>query len=279
MAETTRPPLVEPRDQPSRTANPFGMGEVANARPNGLVSVEQQRAIAEVQARMIIARANGEANPIRASEMILNDCTRPTLANRAVYQVSRGGTDIKGPSIRLAEAIAQRWGISRAASEKFRATTAIRNASPTRGISKPAFMTNGSSRSGTGAIAMKSAAGAVINFTSERDIYELIANYGQRRKRAVLLAVIPGDITEAALEQCERTMEAEADISDEGLKKLVEAFAALNVTQAQIETRIQRRLDAIRPAQVVALRKVYNSLRDGMSEVGDWFDAVEQRNR
>ena len=123
---------------------------------------------------------------------------------------------------------------------------------------------------------MKSAAGAVISSTSERDIYELIANYGQRRKRAVLLAVIPGDITEAALEQCERTMEAEADISDEGLKKLVEAFAALNVTQAQIETRIQRRLDAIRPAQVVALRKVYNSLRDGMSEVGDWFDAVEQ---
>ena len=83
MAETTRPPLAEPRqyDGPSRAANPFGAGmEVATPRANGgLVSVEQQRAIAEVQARMIIARANPR-DPIRAVELILNDCTRPTLA-------------------------------------------------------------------------------------------------------------------------------------------------------------------------------------------------------
>src|SRR5262249_38347346 len=52
-----------------------------------------------------------------------------------------------------------------------------------------------------------------------------------------------------------------------------DAFAEFGVTAAQIETRIQRRLEAIRPAQVVGLRKVYNSLRDGMSVAADWFDA------
>ena len=102
------PTLAAPRS--AQTLNPFTAGEVAvNAGNRGVVAVEQQRAITEVQARMIIARANPR-DPIRAMEKILNDCTRPTLADHAIYQYARGGTDIRGPSIRLAEAIAQRWG-------------------------------------------------------------------------------------------------------------------------------------------------------------------------
>ena len=58
------------------------------------------------------------------------------------------------------------------------------------------------------------------------------------------------------------------------MKKLVEAFGHYKVTKEQIEKRIQRRLDTITPAQLVALRKIYNSLKDGMSGPMDWFDAV-----
>ena len=39
-----------------------------------------------------------------------------------------------------------------------------------------------------------------------------------------------------------------------------------------IEKRIQRRLDAIEAAQIVGLKRIYASLRDGMSEAKDWFD-------
>lgn len=35
---------------------------------------------------------------------------RPQLAETAIYAYARGGTNIQGPSIRLAEAIAQQWG-------------------------------------------------------------------------------------------------------------------------------------------------------------------------
>ena len=38
-----------------------------------------------------------------------------------------------------------------------------------------------------------------------------------------------------------------------------------------IEKRIQRRLEAMTPALMVQLGKVYNSLKDGMSVVSDWF--------
>ena len=266
--EIARPVLVPPRG-----ANPFSAGEIAvNAGGNrGVVAVELQRAIAEVQARMIIARANPR-DPVRSMELVLNDCTRPTLADHAIYQYARGGTDIRGPSIRLAEAIAQRWGNIASGIKEL-----SRSGEYSECVAYAWDLESGYYDERQFQIRhwrdRKNQAG--YQLTDERDIYELIANFGQRRKRAVLLTVIPGDVTEAALEQCERTMHARADVTPEGIKKLIETFAELGISQPQIETRIQRRLDAIRPGQVVMLRKIYTSLKDGMSEPGDWFEAVQ----
>jgi hypothetical protein len=105
-----------------------------------------------------------------------------------------------------------------------------------------------------------------------RDIYELVANQGARRLRSCILGVVPGDVIEAAVKQCEETLHVSADTSPEGLKKLVAAFEKFGVTREQIEGRVQCRLEAIRAAQVVQLKKVYASLRDGMSATSDWFD-------
>lgn len=264
------PALVEPRAEPS-PLNPFTSSEVSVSARSGIVSVESQRAIAEVQARMIIARANPR-DPIRCMERILNACTRPTLANASTYQFARGGNDIRGPSIRLAEAIAQHWGniasgikeISRHG--EYSECVAYAWDLESGYYDERQFQIRHWRDTKQGGYLLR----------DERDIYELIANFGQRRKRAVLLTVIPGDVSEAALQQCEQTMHASADTSPEGVKKLIDAFADLGVTQPQLEARLQRRLDAIRPAQVVMLRKIYLSLQDGMSDVADWFDAVVQ---
>ena len=56
------------------------------------------------------------------------------------------------------------------------------------------------------------------------------------------------------------------------MQKMVAAFEPFGVTREQIEKRIQRRLDAIQPAQVVSLKRIYASLRDDMSTPADWFD-------
>ena len=264
--ERERPPLAPPR-----AANPFNdrTSELPAAeRPSGgLVSVEAQRAIAEVQARMIMARANPR-DPIRAMETILNDCTRPTLAKAAVYSYVRGGTTIEGLTIRIAEAMAQKWGniasgikeIAR--HDGYSECVAYAWDLETGFYDERQFQVKHWRDTKQGGYALK----------DERDIYELIANMGQRRKRAVLLTVIPGDVAEAAEEQCKRTMLARADTSPEGIKQMIDAFAEYGVTAAQIETRIQRRLDAIRPAQMVTLEKIYNSLRDGVSVAADWFE-------
>jgi hypothetical protein len=56
------------------------------------------------------------------------------------------------------------------------------------------------------------------------------------------------------------------------LARIATAFESFGVTKTQIEKRCQCRLEAIRPAQVVQLRKIFASLKDGMSDAKDWFE-------
>lgn len=249
--------------------NPFASGgqtkQVAAAG-----QTDQQRAIAEVQAALMIARMNPR-DPIAAMDRILNACARPTLADAAVYNYSKGGSEVSGPSIRLAEAIAQSWGnmqfgireLDQAGAESTVQAYAWDVETNTRReitfqVPHIRYTRNGS-----------------YKLNDPREIYELVANQGARRLRACILAVIPGDVTEAAVVQCENTMRAKADTSPESIQKILDAFAPFGVTKELIEKRIQRRIDAIQPAHVVSLKKIYASLRDGMSNPSEWFEIAE----
>lgn len=236
-------------------------------------AVTESREVAEIQAAMVIAK-RFPRDEIACTDRILRACTRPTLAESALYSYSRGGSEITGPSIRLAEACAQAWGNMRFG---FREVG--------RGVDD-----SGATFSDVEAFAWdletnvykplvfqvrhwRDTKKGGYKLTDERDIYEIVANMAQRRVRACILATIPGDVVEAAQAQCEETLNAKADTSPEGLKKLVGAFAPLGVTQGQIEKWGQCRLEGIRSAQVVRLKKIYVSIRDGMSRPEDWFPA------
>jgi len=258
---------------PSRNnGNPFADAPIA-ARPsnNAIADTSQAREIAEVQAAMVIAQ-RFPRDPITATDRILRACTRPTLAEGALYSYSRGGQEITGPSIRLAEAAAQAWGNMqfgiRELEQRNGASTVEAFAWDVETNTRQAkvFQVEHKRHTRKGAYKLE----------DPRDIYEMVANQGARRLRSCILGVIPGDVIEAAVRQCEETLHANADTSADGLKKLVAAFEKFGVTREQIEKRIQCRLDAIRPAQVVQLKKVYASLRDGMSAPADWFDQPEQ---
>lgn len=232
-----------------------------------LVQAESNRAIAEVQAAMILARQFPRDEQKALDRMMVN-FQRPALAETALYSYSRGGTDITGPSIRAAEAIAQAWG---------NIQFGIRELSQSNGESTvQAFAwdveTNVRQVKEFQVPHVRSKKGGNVALTDPRDIYELVANQGARRVRACILGVIPGDIVEAVVNQTEETLRSKADTSPEAVKKMVEYFTTFGVTKEQLEKRIQRRLDSITPAQVVSLRKIANSLKDGMSTPADWFE-------
>jgi hypothetical protein len=241
------------------------------AQAGALTQIESSRAVQEVQAAMVIAK-RFPRDERAALDRILNACARPTLANQAVYQYARGGSDVSGPSIRLAEAIAQNWG---------NLQFGIRELEQNNGESTvEAFAWDIETNTRQVKIFQvkheRHTRQGVKKLTDPRDIYELVANQGARRVRACILGVIPGDIVEEAVRQCEVTMQADADTSKEAQEKIVSAFAKFGVTKEQIEKRIQRRMDSITPAQVITLRKIMQSLKDGMSGPDEWFEPTQQ---
>lgn len=251
--------------------NPYSSSTIAPAaqHQNAVAESTSAREIAEVQAAMAIAK-RFPRDPREAMDRILNACTRPTLAEKALYSYSRGGTDITGPSIRLAEAMAQAWGNMQ---------IGIRELSQENGTSTvEAFAWDIETNTRQSKVFQVShirhtKQGSKL-LTDPRDIYENVANNGARRLRACILGIIPGDVTEAAVMQCEETATVSADVSPEGIKVMLKTFAEIGVTKDQIEAKIQSHIEAIRPAQKVNLKKIYNSIRDGMSKPEDWFEPI-----
>lgn len=248
--------------------NPFAATRVAPA--NAVAEAGSQREVAEVQAAMMIAK-RFPRDQLAAMDRILQACTRPSLAEAALYEYAKGGSNVTGPSIRMAEALAQNWGnmqfgireLDQRGGESTVEAFAWDVETNTRQVKVFQVPHIRHTRRGT------------YKLEDPREVYELVANQGARRLRACILGVIPGDVIDAAVRQCEVTMQTKADCSPERVKAMCEKFAEFGVTPAMIEKRIQRRLDAITPAAMVNLGKVYNSLRDGMSSASDWFEAVE----
>lgn len=252
--------------------NPFDDGRTSAPAMTTTVTqaTESSRAVAEVQAALFIARTNPRDQK-RAMDRILNACCRPSLAESAIYAYARGGSSITGPSIRLAEAVAQQWG-----NMQF----GIRELSNQGGKSEvQAFawdVETNTRREITFTVPhIRHTKKGSYKLEDPRDIYELVANQGARRLRACILAVVPGDVVEAAVNQCQLTLQSHTDVTAEGIKKLIEAFEPLSVSKAQIEKFCQCRAEAIKPAQIVRLRSIYTSLRDGMSSPSDWFEPDE----
>lgn len=262
------------QDELSRIKTFEGQELAQRAVPAGtaVVSVEQERAMAEVQGAIILAK-KFPRDQRSAIDKIKIACQRPGLADAALYSYARGGTDITGPTIRLAEEIARGWG---------NLQYGIRELDQREGESTvEAFCwdmeTNVRVTRTFQVKHIRYTRARTYDLDDPRDIYETVANQGARRLRACILENIPGDVVDGAVEQCEATLKAEADLSPAAIKKMLDMFGKFSVTKEQIEKRIQRNLDAITAAQVVALRKIHNSLRDGMSKAGDWFPTGETK--
>ena len=235
---------------------------------SALVATQTSREIQEVQAAMIIAK-RFPRDQVAATDRIQNACRRPTLAEGAMYQYSRGGSDISGPSIRLAESLAQNWG---------NLQFGIRELDKRDGVSTvEAFAWDIETNTREVKVFQVphdryTRKGGRQRVYDPRDIYEIVANQGARRLRACILGIIPGDVVDMAVTECEKTLATHIDCSEKSCRKMLESFGRYGVTQRMIEKRIQRRIDTITPALMAGLIKIGTSLRDGMSSSSDWFE-------
>lgn len=254
--------------QVERIANPLANSPVV-AAPNMGASAQAliAREAQNIQVQMMMAR-HFPRDQMKALDRIINAFTIPELCEDALYAYSKGGSSIGGLSIRAAEVLMQNWGNIRSGIDEL-----------TRVNGQSEFLTYAQDLE-TGTIDEKkffvrhwidSKKGGRAT-TDEREIYELGANYGARRKRANILAIIPKHVQNAAERQIEVTLKSKAEVTPDSIKGLLEAFGRFNVTKEMIEKRIQRHIEAMLPAQLINMRRVYASLKDGMSSPEDWFE-------
>ena len=245
-----------------------GMGMQQQQPQNNQAVGISSRELAKVQGEIYMAK-QFTRNIQLVRQKIQSACQSKELASEASYTYARGGTNITGASIRLAETIARICTNIKYGFEEVEVTndhTVVRcyaydiesNVQAERTFSVPH--------------SRYSRSRGMTPLTDPRDIYETVANNASRRIRACILEVVPSDMVKFALSICDNTLRQGINLNDDTRMKLLDGYKKYDVTQAMIEKRIQRNFEAITIDQYLDLRKVYKSIMDGIGKPEEFFD-------
>lgn len=255
----------------AKGVNPFQKQEHKDIN-QGVVAVEQERATAEAQGRMVIAK-KFPRDESQAYANIIEACKRPSFAESALYSYPRGGKKVSGPSIRLAETVAMYWG---------NIDYGIQELSQKEGYSEMMaycwdMQTNTVSKQQFTVKHIRDKRGGGQALTDQRDIYEIAANMGARRLRARILAVVPSDVIEAAVEQVSQTLRGgSGEPLKDRIKKMIAAFDAVGVGSNTLKLIVGKNLDNLTADDLVDMQGIYRSIKDGQSKVADWLQEGKQ---
>lgn len=246
---------------------------------NALAANAEARAVAEVKAQVLMAR-QFPRNAAMATERILEECKRPTLASAAVYTFPRGKETITGPSIRLAEVLARSWGNNTFGYEVLERKPTMNGRTGSSVIRAYAWdlETNTYISRQFEVKHWRQTKSGGYAITDDRDIYELESNMASRRMRACILQMIPGDITQAAVSACRMTESTglSAKMNDKNERaKLVEGtirvYEKMGVSASDLEELLNAKKDDWTADHMLRLKEVINAIRDNVSSIGDYF--------
>jgi len=106
----------------------------------------------------------------------------------------------------------------------------------------------------------------------------MVASQAQRRVRACILEIIPGDIIEEAQEICKVTLGKAVGDMAKAVPNMLESFADLGVTQEDIERRLGRKIASLVPADLVSLRRIHTSITQGIAAKEEFFKPEEVKD-
>lgn len=231
-------------------------------------AVEQSRAVAEVQAAIVVAQQCPRDVNTAWKEMEAA-CSRLALASRAFYRVPNRG---EGPSVHLARELARIWGnIDYGVKELRRDDDAHEseiqayawdqqtNVRSTRSLIVPhARMANRERKP----------------LVDLGDIYLNNQNVGARAVRETIFTVLPADFVAEAQERCRATIErGDGKPLPDRIAAMIDAFAGLNVTVKQIESKVGRKRGQWTAADLADLSVVWSSIKRGEVSPDDEFPA------
>lgn len=248
--------------------NPFAVAGKYNNINQGVVEIESNKAIAEAQGKLVIAK-RFPRDEMAAYERLMTACSRIGLAEKALYSYPRAKQTVSGASIRLAEEAARCWG---------NIDFGIKELSQKDGESEMMaycwdMETNVISSQQFVVRHVKDTKDGTKTLTEQRDIYENNTNMASRRLRSRILAVLPPDYVEAAIEQCIKTLAGNSKKPlEDSIKDLVVLFGNLGVKKDLLDKRLEKSMSTMTFEEYSEYVRIYNSIINRNTQISDWFD-------
>lgn len=238
-------------------------------------AVEQSRAVAEVQAQVIVAQQCPRSTTLARSSM-QDSCRLLGMAERAFYRFPRSGQTITGPSVHLARELARCWGNFQFGINELRRDDDHAQSE----MQAWAWDLQTNSRSSTTFIVphLRDKKGGPERIVDMRDIYENNANQGARRLREMIFALLPPWFVEEAQALCHATLNAgDGKPLEDRVNGAVKVFDGIGVDLSRLEQKLGRPAERWDQYDVSTLLTVYRSLTRGEVAIADEFPDVVQR--
>lgn len=235
----------------------------------GAIAIESERAIAEAQGQLIMAKRFPRSMAAAALEF-LDSCKSPEFADVAFYSVPNRGS---GPSIRFAEEAARCYGnfeyghreLSRSGSSSEIEVYAWDKEKNNRSI-----------RQITVAHVLDTKNGS-RKLTDQADIDNKIANVASKQMRGRIMALMPKHMVAAGIAECKKTL---AGGNDKPLRDRIlamsAAFSKFGVNSAMMEKHLGHPVDNTTIDEFADLMGIYNAIKEG-GKASEFFpsDKVE----
>jgi hypothetical protein len=241
---------------------------------------------AAVQARYVVAMQRPR-NWDDVRVRLLKECERPGFAEVARYNKPIG-QGVKGPSIRFAEACFRYAGnldaaITTTFEDRHKRILHVNvvdfesNASHGADITIEKTVERRDKADRIPVAERKNSKGETVYIVeaTEDELLNKVNALVSKAVRTLVLRLIPGDIVDEAQRACQTTLSNRA-AKDPGTekKRVCDAFAEIGVFPADLALFLGHSLDAVQPAELVELREIYATVRDGEAS---WKAVLEAR--
>jgi hypothetical protein len=222
-------------------------------------AVEQSRAIAEVQAAIIVSR-QFPRNVAQAITDMRDSCRRKELADRAFFRYPQGGQIVSGPSVHLARELARVWGNFQYGAVELRRDDEYGQSE----MLAFAWDVQTNTRNSSVVINPHKGYTGGRDLTDLRQIYENNANVISRRVREAILASLPTWFVEEAKDICAKTIAEGGGVPrPQRIANAIEVFGNLGITIPQLEAKIGAPTEKWTDHDVANLRVIRQSLLRG----------------
>lgn len=259
--------IVEQEHLPAAAGNqphPFArVPALGGAVNQGAVTIESERAIAEAQGQLTLAK-RFPRSMAQAHADFMEACKSPEFAKAAFYTVPNRGS---GPSIRFMEEAARCYGNFQYG---HRELSRSEGKSEVEVFAWDMEKNNRSIRQIT-VLHVRDKSGGATRLTDQNDIDGRVANVASKQMRGRIAALMPKALVAAGIAECRKTLDGNNDKPiSQRVRDMTGAFAKYGVTVAHLEDYIGHKLDDTTLDELVDLTGVFNAIKEG-AKASEYF--------